>query len=540
VSAYDRLRREPRTVADHTEKWHRMPSVEAATGERRAVLDHFCAEKRISVAALARLGARLVKRDDHAGYCLVFAGTNGNGRVTALKYRPLTGSSHDGWSENPSRWLVPIIVGNRAAWAWLIAEGETDGARLFDLVGDVCAILVLPTGAKVFKREWAGLIPRGAVVGVCHDADPDGDAGAELAARMVGGRVMRLRPPIEGGDWCDWTGDRAAFLELARQASAPEELEVVPLAEFVAVDEPGAEAILGSTESNLIPAGGNVMAYGDGGAGKTTLLLDFAFHIAACDDWLGMPVQRPGRVLWIEAEGPRALFRRKLRAKQDAWTGSGLGDRLRVWSKPWARFSFADAQWRAELAEEVVEHQTDVVIAGPLTRIGMSGAGTLTEVGAFMVLVDEVRAQSEHPLTVVLIHHENKGGSVSGAWEGAGDTLLHVHGAGNGHTTLFVQKARWSREHHRQTLKLAWTDGEGFEVEAKKDTLTLVRELLSDGVWRTAKQIAQALSVRPEAVREVVQDGMTSVLFEMRTGADAKALGRSSIAHLYQLASCDE
>src|SRR5436190_1860788 len=99
-------------------------------------------------------------------------------------------------------------------------------------------------------------------------------------------------------------------------------LDVVNLDTFVDVDEPGAEALLGDADEALIPEGGDVMIYGDGGAGKTTLCLDAACHFAAGDDWLGIRVSRPLRLLLIENEGPRPLFRRKLRRKRDSWKGS--------------------------------------------------------------------------------------------------------------------------------------------------------------------------------------------------------------------------
>ena len=78
----------------------------------------------------------------------------------------------------------------------------------------------------------------------------------------------------------------------------------------------------------------------------------------------------------------------------------------------------------------------------------MDAAGTLQEVRDFMALVEELRRATERRLTVVLVHHENKGGQVSGAWEGAGDTLCHVQGQGHGRTRLFFQKARWASEQH--------------------------------------------------------------------------------------------
>src|SRR4051794_12753174 len=49
---------------------------------------------------------------------------------------------------------------------------------------------------------------------------------------------------------------------------------IVTLDEFVTVDEPGAEALLGLPGDILLPEGGDVMLYGDGGAGKTTLAID--------------------------------------------------------------------------------------------------------------------------------------------------------------------------------------------------------------------------------------------------------------------------
>jgi hypothetical protein len=85
----------------------------------------------------------------------------------------------------------------------------------------------------------------------------------------------------------------------------------------------------------------------------------------------------------------------------------------------------------------------------------MNEAGTLQQVRDFLKLVHAVRTKAGRRLAVILAHHENKGGTVSGAWEGSGDTLLHVEARGNGSTDLHVQKARWSPEHHGAKLKLA-------------------------------------------------------------------------------------
>jgi hypothetical protein len=323
-------------------------------------------------------------------------------------------------------------------------------------------------------------------------------------------------------------------------APAAEESRIVPLEEFVAIDEPGAEPLLGDERVALIPEGGDVMVYGDGGAGKTTLLFDLALHLAGGEDWLEIPVARAARLLLIENEGPRPLLRKKLARKLAAWQGSAPDGRVSVFERPWGQFTFADAAWRDQLATSIRELEIDVIIAGPLTRLGMDTAGTLQEVVAFMRLVADVRTRSARLLTVILVHHENKGGTVSGAWEGAGDTLLHIQAAGNGHTVVFIQKARWASSHHHKTLKLAWTDGEGFELEGDRDYVADVRDFLTGGKWRTAKEIAApadegGIAASEKTIRNILDERPD--LFDSCTGDAAKALGRSPKATLWGLSS---
>ena len=112
---------------------------------------------------------------------------------------------------------------------------------------------------------------------------------------------------------------------------------------------------------------------------------------------------------------------------------------------------------------------------------------------------------------------------------------MHVQATGPGHTVVYVQKARWASEYHGKTLKLKWVAGEGFEVEGDRDYLAAVREYLSETPWRTKKEIATAIESGEKSVLNVLTDNPES--FEMRTGDDAKALGRSEKAQVWGLRS---
>jgi hypothetical protein len=346
---------------------------------------------------------------------------------------------------------------------------------------------------------------------------------------------------VELGDEPPVTDEFLVLAELALQHSAAG-LTVCSVQEFTETEEPAAAAVLGTEEAALIAEGGDVMVYGTGGAGKTTLVFDLAFHLAAGREWIGIPVPMARRVLVIENEGPRPMLRRKLRRKLAAWDGE-LGDRLRVYERPWGRFSFADEAWRTRLAQEITTAEIDVVIAGPVSRIGMEEAGTLQEVRAFTELIADVRRRCGRALTVILVHHENKAHTVSGAWEPSGDTLLHVKEAGNGHTIVHVEKARWDNERHHTTLKLAWAPGESFRPEGERDLLAELVQLLSDGTWRTAKEIAASeekggIGANISAVKELLDD--PTARFESCTGDAAKALGRHPTAVLWKVSQGSE
>jgi hypothetical protein len=119
---------------------------------------------------------------------------------------------------------------------------------------------------------------------------------------------------------------------------------------------------------------------------------------------------------------------------------------------------------------------------------------------------------------------------------------LHATVHAPGRTTLHVAKARWASEHHKRTLELVWTPGEGFalsEDEADRDHVAEVAELLADGEWRTATEIADGIreergaGLRREAVEGILR---ADPQFATRTGRAAKEVGRHPNATVWGLA----
>lgn len=307
---------------------------------------------------------------------------------------------------------------------------------------------------------------------------------------------------------------------VATPASRVQPIEVVPLERFAATDEPGTEALAVTSDgATAIPAGGDVMFFGGGGAGKTTLEIDLTFALASGKTWLDTitPV-RPLRIAIIENEGPRSEFRLKLRRKLAHHGADALDGRVIVLAEPWAEFTLGDETHRAMLADALNAHEADMLVAGPLVSMGMIGGGTPDEVRAFEELITDLRARVGRPLAIVLVHHENRAGQISGAWDRVPDVLIHVSAQENGRTRLYWQKARFASVLHGARMQLVWGDGETYTVTEAKEAVTdeAMREGLiaaalntSGGSWRTIrKQVTGTAEKLAEIRDELLREGV--------------------------------
>jgi AAA domain len=292
----------------------------------------------------------------------------------------------------------------------------------------------------------------------------------------------------------DHTGARSSTASRGR-------IKLVGLNAFVSTEEEGTEPLVGhGKDANLIPANGIAVFYGRGGAGKTTRIVDLGFSLATGTDWIGFPVPRAVKVLIIE-EGPRPLFRHKLGRKLSSWTGptANLDEQLYIYERPWGKFKFTDEGLREDLAELVNDKQIDVIIVGPIKKIGFRGGGTPDDVETFMQSVDEFRDMCERDVCVIFLHHTNKSGAVSGAWDGEGDTLIRAQRKDRS-TTLTVEKARHGERYSGMKITLAWADAES---EAEVADASAPQQLAS-AVDALAERVLELLREHGEMKREEI------------------------------------
>ena len=507
MSDYERLEtdaeRPPAKAADHRAVWDRLTPLLTADQVVRDRVEVFARSKRISLEALIALNTR-VKVDRHGGVELAwgYRHRNGSGEiVSAVKYRPLDASKKR-YAEAKSVFVTPLVIGRRDSLDWFVAEGETDAARLYDLVGDVAAILVLPAGAIAFKSNWANAIPRGATVFLAHDADEPGDKGADKAAKVIGGRTIRIRPP--DSDWSDWVGDRDEFIAFVKAARGDDDRPfAMPIDEFIAnrIDEP--PALIGDELETLLPTAGLLILFARGGKGKTTITIDAMLHLVSGIDWLGFPVPRPVNVLFIENEGPRESFRRKFELKRKLWPHD-LAGKLHVATVDWGAVTLKNGIHAADLRDYVLEHEIDLVVGDPLDSLGLDGVGSPEDTREFMRRLGETGLFRD--VAWWLLAHARKEGAsdeldeVSGAWGGRPDSMLMLAKQDGNRARLSFPKIRWSRRGSRNAYILAFDpDDESFsvaheETDEERDYTAEIDELFADGAWRIVKEIAATKS----------------------------------------------
>lgn len=404
--------------------------------------------------------------------------------------------------DNPGKWKwnltgtkrvpyrLPEVLASPDADVW-VAEGEKDVQAL-----EAMGLLATCNsgGAGKWQQEFARYFTGRNIV-IAPDHDPPGHAHAiqvyeNLAPVAASVRIVitpagkdpadhlaaglgpddftaialdQLRPSLEPEKQ-----DTEAPAETVRRA----ELRFLPGSAFVNQPVSNIEPLLGPPGAGLLVPGGLLLLAGIGGAGKTTLSLHALLHLCAGIPWLDVQVQRPLKAVLIENEGPHDLFVEKLKRMCDRFHdcpcggephgdgGEGFMQNATVLDTPWGHFSFDDPGYANELADHATAFEADLVMANPVGRLGIKGAGTPEETRDFLSLL--VRAGLGDLFAAWLIHHMAKGKQmslsqqISGDWSGHPDTILILESAGAQRSKLIFDKNRWGKQGDREPALLNW------------------------------------------------------------------------------------
>jgi putative DNA primase/helicase len=326
----------------------------------------------------------------------------------------------------------------------------------------------------------------------------------------------------------------------------------VPVREFVALERPSAEPLLADLDGRAVIGRHSLVLLGaTGGHGKTTWFIDLALHWAAGLDYPPFTVPRPVSVLLIENEGPEELFAEKLEQRLASFPHE-LRAPLDVCRFDWGGFSLADDEHRSRLVEEIAARGYDVVFGDPLDSLGIEGVGSPEDTRKFLALMKETGLNktvgwwlNTHPRKEKTSEALDE---IAGAWGGKPDSVLLLRMLEDDRTQIRFPKLRWAKRGRRPPMLLGFDpDTEAFtyigeQSDEERDYLAEVVDLLSDGKWRTPKEIAkpkpEGIGANVDTVKTLLEEHVD--LFESRTGEAAKAIGRSPSATVWQLAEAND
>jgi AAA domain len=491
---YDRLerevaQREQKPPRDLSRAWERFQPLGEANESVLGRIRYWCEEKRISLTALECMGTRWAVRNGGAVWLAwaVSAQLNGSRVVTAVKSREL--GSGQRTAEPGSTFVEPLVLGDLDVPSWYLFEGESDAARGLELISGKAAVMVLPAGALTFRSEWAAVIPRGATVFCCHDADEAGDKGAAKVARTIGSNAIRLRPPAEGGDWCDWPGEREQFAELVAAAGRPEAvLEVRSAREVCGLpDPPEHEHLLGP----LLLRGQRLVLGAHTGEGKTSMALQIVRSLTEKTeflDWRG----GGGRVLVLDAEQGLRTVKRRLRE-----VGLHESDDVDYVRVPDGLALDSDERHVAEVEQALEQGGYTLVVADPLYKLHTGDSNDEREAVDLMRRFDGWRERFGFAL-LLPVHcrkpvpgmkfsiHDLFGSS---AYVRGAEVVLGLRRVNDGYAKLHFLKDRDGDLPIGAAWGLLFDQGEGFRRDPSDGVVRDLREelleLLADGEWWT-------------------------------------------------------
>ncbi len=369
-------------------------------------LAKFCEARGLESADLSRVGARW----DRSQQALCYFFPEG------LKWRSLVDDRR--WNEEGTQFTRPRIVTNRIGASppgIIVAEGETDAAAL----SRHCPswdIAILPAGSKGLSDGVANSLSAYEVVLLGNDNDEAGNEGANvLLAKLP--RSRRLRPPLDGEDWCSYLSDfEGDFDPLEYAANRPRIW--FTLGEFLDADL-GSASERNWYENGILPVRGQLVFHAALKSLKSVLMGELARSLATGTplanryEYTRRAAGEGAKVLLFQLEVPPGEYQSRMLAVLKA-TPEEERDSLRENIRLYRLGDNALPRLRVDrdflpLVRAVAEEaEAEVIMFDPLQR--MTG-GSNTDKGYEMdPILDAFGELQAAGFTVVYAHHNTKAG----------------------------------------------------------------------------------------------------------------------------------
>lgn len=419
-------------MADSNSEWGQLVEHDSEMGEAwdrfsrlpeagvNPVLDAFVARKNISIDALLRLGARL---SDHTVLAFAYAG--------GIKYRDVVTGRR--WSYLDSRWHeMKMVRSAEPTDTVIIAEGETDGARL-SMAYPEADIAIMPAGARYFPPAYAAQVAGYDRVLIGLDTDEAGTEGAGKVTDLVPHAVRFAPPANPDNDWCGVADGQWPTLP---DVVPPAPIRMlVPAGELMDLEVPD---VASWYEDAVLPIGGFMMLHGWAKSFKTFNAMQLLSQLAQGRDWCCFePTEEPCAVAVMQFEIPWAFYRQRVQAMAAAAQEPELFNENFFTYSPLVRPRLMAGNTAAEDAvlKDLTDAGIQVLLVDPVRRA--FGSGSMNDEDGVRPMLSFFERLNDNGITVVATHHDNKDGAKagggsplamtgSGAWAGDPDTIVSV------------------------------------------------------------------------------------------------------------------
>ena len=295
---------------------------------------------------------------------------------------------------------LPEVI---AADEVIIVEGEKDADRL---AAAGFTATTSPSGATKWRHEFGDYFVGKNVV-LIPDLDKAGRQHAEVVRASVQPKARRFRvlelPGLvyresKGPDVSDWldAGHTADELRaLLRPVVAP---TVQQFLEAASNDRP-------DLYPDIIPAGGLIVFVGQPRSFKTMAALQMMFSVASGHRWLGYEPTQTGSCLYVSEEGAASKVRDRLLSMASVYQADKP---IHILHRRGVRLISGDPSW-AQVRQTLDEmDDPKVVVLDTLAALMVGDENSVSDIREALRPAQDLI--TDYGVTVVLVHHVNKGG----------------------------------------------------------------------------------------------------------------------------------